>query len=250
VATVLEKHQVQYYVCSHCGFVQTEEPYWLEEAYSEAITRADIGLVGRNVLGSEQVKLLILAFFNDRGKFLDYGGGYGMFVRLMRDAGLNFYLYDQYCENLFAKGFEVDGPGDGSFELVTAFEVFEHLVDPIKEIDRMREFSPSILFSTNLVTSPPPPLGQWWYYVVEHGQHVSLYTKRSLQVLAERFGMNLCSDGLTLHLLTPRGISQRAFRAMFNRYVRIVARKWLMRRLRGRSLLSGDYEMITRHKLD
>src|SRR5688572_15218026 len=114
VATVLEKHQVQYFVCSHCGFVQTEEPYWLEEAYSEAITRADIGLVGRNVLGSEQVKLLILAFFNDRGKFLDYGGGYGMFVRLMRDAGLNFYLYDQYCENLFAKGFDVEGPGDGS----------------------------------------------------------------------------------------------------------------------------------------
>ena len=36
-AKVLQKYNVDYFQCSNCGFVQTEEPYWLDEAYSEAI---------------------------------------------------------------------------------------------------------------------------------------------------------------------------------------------------------------------
>jgi hypothetical protein len=243
-AIVLERHHVRYFCCPDCGFVQTEEPHWLGEAYSEAITKTDIGLVSRNLGAYEQSKSLILAFFNDRGKFLDYGGGYGMFVRLMRDAGFDFYLFDQYCQNLFAKGFAVDGPGGKPYELVTAFEVFEHLVNPMAEIERMREFSPNILFSTVLISSPPPPLGKWWYYALEHGQHVSLYTRRALELIAQRFGVNLLSDGESLHLLTSKRISPWAFRAMLNRYGRLFAKRWLGRRLRGRSLLGSDYENI------
>ncbi len=43
-AKVLGKYDVQYYQCVITGFIQTEEPYWLEEAYSSAITKLDIGL--------------------------------------------------------------------------------------------------------------------------------------------------------------------------------------------------------------
>jgi hypothetical protein len=50
-------------------------------------------------------------------------GGYGMFVRLMRDGGFDFHREDPLCDNLFAQGF--DRQDDGTFELVTAFEVFE-----------------------------------------------------------------------------------------------------------------------------
>lgn len=35
--TVLNKYDIDYFKCSTCGFVQTEEPYWLEEAYSSAV---------------------------------------------------------------------------------------------------------------------------------------------------------------------------------------------------------------------
>jgi hypothetical protein len=243
-AVVLASHNVNYYACPKCGFVQTEEPYWLAEAYSSAITKTDIGLVGRNVSLAEQTKLLILACFDDRAKFLDYGGGYGMFVRLMRDAGFDFYLYDQYCENLFAKGFSVEAPTENRYELVTAFEVFEHLVDPMAEIERMRQFSPSILFTTTLVASPPPKPGEWWYYALEHGQHVALYSKRSLEVIAERLGCRLFSNGQNLHLLTPKQISRWKFRAILNPRVRRFAKHWLNRRMRGRSLLASDYEKI------
>ena len=209
---VLEEHNVSYFLCPRCGFVQTEDPYWLDEAYSDAITKTDIGLVGRNLSLAEQTKLLILAYFNDRGKFLDYGGGYGMFVRLMRDAGFHFYLYDQYCENLFAKGFSVEGQGNAEYELVTAFEVFEHLVHPMADIGRMLQFAPNLFFTTTLIASPPPPLDQWWYYGLEHGQHVSLYSQQTLSYIAEHFGLHLLTNNQSLHLLTARRLPSWKFR--------------------------------------
>jgi len=49
------------------------------------------------------------------------------------------------------------------YELVSAFEVFEHLVNPLEEIERMLRLSDSILFSTLLVPTPAPGLADWWY---------------------------------------------------------------------------------------
>ena len=34
--------------CPKCGYVQTETPYWLEQAYVHAINRSDTGLLRRN----------------------------------------------------------------------------------------------------------------------------------------------------------------------------------------------------------
>ena len=44
-AQVLRKYRVQYFRCQHCGFIQTEEPYWLEEAYTTAIAMQDVGIM-------------------------------------------------------------------------------------------------------------------------------------------------------------------------------------------------------------
>ncbi len=48
-APVLGKYRVSYFRCEHCGFLQTESPYWLPEAYQEPITRQDTGYVHRNL---------------------------------------------------------------------------------------------------------------------------------------------------------------------------------------------------------
>ena len=246
-AHVLDKYLVQYFRCDRCGFIQTEEPYWLTEAYSEAITKSDLGLIGRNVSLAGLVKLLIVGMFDYHSKFLDYGGGYGMFVRLMRDAGLDFYLYDQYCPNLFGKGFAVEAAEatvNESFELVTAFEVFEHLVDPMRDIERMRQFSPSILFTTTLVPTPPPAPGEWWYYGLEHGQHVALYSYETLSIIAKHFDVNLVSDRKYFHLLTPKPVPRWLFKALLNRWGRLCLKGLLSRKLAGRSLLAADYEKL------
>jgi hypothetical protein len=95
-----------------------------------------------------------------------------------------------------------------------------------------------------LITSPPPLPGGWWYYGLEHGQHVSLYSYKSLMVIADQLGLNLLSDRKLFHLLTAKKISERAFNAMQNGMFRRLAKPWLARRLRGRSLLASDYEKL------
>ena len=151
-AKVLNKYDVQYYRCLDCGFICTEEPYWLDEAYSSAIASTDIGLIMRNMFFSDKVsailKTILKSLPNAQMCALDYGAGYGMFVRMMRDYGFNFYWYDKYCENLFAKTFESKYE---HYDILTAFELFEHLSNPYADSDKIVKLSDSIIFSTELV---------------------------------------------------------------------------------------------------
>jgi len=211
---VLDKHQVSYFRCSFCGFVQTEDPYWLSEAYSEAINNSDVGLVSRNLRFSLITKSIILAFFDRNGDFIDYGGGYGLFVRLMRDYGFDFQWHDEFCPNLFATNSEMDPSHDRRYELLTAFEVFEHLANPLHDISKMLDLSGSIFFSTELLSTNPPRPGNWWYYGLEHGQHISFYTQRSLSCIADKFNLKLYTDGRSLHLLTDKTVSPCLFKIM------------------------------------
>ena len=58
-SVVLGRYPVEYFVCPNCGFIQTEEPYWLDEAYSDAIVDSDIGLMGRNIALSKMVAAIL-----------------------------------------------------------------------------------------------------------------------------------------------------------------------------------------------
>ncbi|GAC1563825.1 MAG: hypothetical protein NVS2B7_37780 [Herpetosiphon sp.] len=242
---VLAKYDVGYHKCVACGFVQPDAPHWLDEAYSNVITNSDLGLVQRNMFLSKLTAAIIHTHFDAGGRFIDFGGGYGLFVRMMRDLGLNFYRYDKFCPNLFAQRFEVDLEDRGVYNLVCAFEVFEHLVDPMTEIDQMLKFSRNILFSTTLVPQKTPPVDEWWYYGLEHGQHVSLYSRESLQVIAERAGLRLYTNGVDLHLLTEKKISER----VFNIVCRYRAARVINKLSARKSLLGDDYFMVTGKRL-
>ncbi len=217
VAKVLGKYEVEYFKCSNCGFVQTEEPYWLDEAYSQPIASSDVGLAFRNLSFSQITQNLLFNFFNHQSKFLDYGGGYGLFVRLMRDAGFDFYWLDKFCQNIFAEGFEIGQATNDQFELVTAFEVFEHLVYPINEVEELLKNSRNILFSTELLPESNPKPDEWWYYVLHEGQHVSLYTAKSLSIIATKFNLNFYSNGSSLHLLTEKELPDDLFQQLAKR---------------------------------
>ena len=214
---VMGKYDVDYFKCSNCGFVQTEEPYWLEEAYSQPIASSDVGLAFRNLSFSQITQNLLFNFFNHQAQFLDYGGGYGLFVRLMRDAGFDFYWLDKFCQNIFAQGFEIDAAANNQFELVTAFEVFEHLVHPIDELEELLKISRNILLSTELLPESNPKPDEWWYYVLHEGQHVSLYTAKSLSILAAKFNLNFYSNGSSLHLLTEKELPDDLFQQLAKR---------------------------------
>ena len=201
---IIGKYEISYYHCLNCDFVQTEEPYWLDEAYSRPINLSDTGYMVRNLYYSKQLTVLLYLLFGNSARFLDYAGGYGVFVRLMRDIGFDFYWYDKYTENLFAVGFEWNE--QSKIDAVTLFEVFEHFVDPIPEIENLLKITDTIICSTELYPQPLPEPNAWWYYGLDHGQHIAFYSEKTFQFVAKSYGMNYYNIG-SLHILTKKKIS-------------------------------------------
>lgn len=238
---VFNKYDITYFQCTKCDFIQTENPYWLKEAYASAITSIDIGLLYRNLFNLPITSAVINKYSNPLGKFIDYGGGYGIFTRLMRDKGFEYFRQDLYCENLFAKHFDInDLSTKGKFEMLTAFEVFEHLADPQEELEKMLQYSDNIFFSTEL-TLPGRIDKNWWYFMPQTGQHISLYSRKSLINLAEKNELHFYSNGTNLHLLTKKKIQPFLFK-LLTRYK--VAQLYCYFRGKNRSLLMKDYEYI------
>ncbi len=133
---VLGRHRATYLRCAACGYVFVEDPHWLAEAYADhAIAALDTGIVMRNLWLADAVDALLRWRFRGVRTALDWGGGTGLFVRLMRDRGHDFRWSDPHCENLFALGFEADE--QQPFDLVTCFEVVEHLTDPLPAFERL-----------------------------------------------------------------------------------------------------------------
>lgn len=207
-ADILKKYKTTYYKCISCGFIQTDQPFWLDEAYTSAITKQDVGLLKRNLLITPILATLINTFFRRGKEFIDYGGGYGILTRLMRDKGYNFNQFDIYCDNIFSVGFDKIAPGEtANYELLTSFEVFEHLLDPVNELSNMLKWSSNIFFSTELQPSKVDSPTDWWYIMPETGQHIAFYTEKSLQLMGAKFGLLYYTNGFNLHLFTKMKIN-------------------------------------------
>jgi len=205
-------NSVDYFGCTECGYVQTENPYWLEEAYNDPINFSDVGIMARN-LGNLKVVLASLRLLKKlHGTLVDYSGGYGILVRLLRDVGIDANWHDPYCSNILAAGFDYKS-GDIA-DLVTCFEAFEHFVDPVAELKRLLTISPNVLISTELIATPAPASESWYYYGLDHGQHIGFFRTETLEYLARKFNKNLISDGKSFHLLSDVRIDQTLWKAL------------------------------------
>ena len=232
---ILNKYEVQYYHCPECGFTQTQEPYWLEEAYSEAISISDTGVMSRNLNLSKFSQVIFSFVSNPNGKFLDFGGGYGIFTRMMRDKGFDFYWYDKFAYNLVARGFEGSIDGSAKYEAITSFENFEHLLNPLEDIEKMLSLSDTVLFSTELMPTELPEPNKWWYYCLEHGQHISIFSRKSLEYIAQKNGFNFISNGSTLHLFSKKKVSAKIFFI-----TKVILKLGLDRLMKNRSKTNDD----------
>ena len=241
-AKILKKYNIKYHLCLTCRHLQTEEPYWLDEAYLNTIAAEDTGILKRNYDNRIVTSAVIEAFFNAQSRFLDYAGGWGILTRLMRDEGHDFVWCDKYSKNLFARGFEYK-PGD-KIELLTAFEVLEHLVSPMEELEQMFTISPNILFSQPFLPTPLPKPDDWWYYAAETGQHINFYSRQSIEYIAAHFNKNYvyCND---FHLFSDKIIAQEDFETVIKNAYYIYLKHSHIRK----SKISQDIEYVKSLKL-
>jgi hypothetical protein len=102
---------------------------------------------------------------------------------LLRDYGVDARPEDRYATNTYAQGFDADQRQ--APVLYTAFEVLEHYADPKNDLDMLFSCQPdSIVVTTALYEGQGP---DWWYLTPDSGQHVFFYTRRALEIVADRF---------------------------------------------------------------
>jgi hypothetical protein len=185
--TVLARHRVAYHQCETCGLTQTDAPHWLEEAYASPIHPTDTGILARNL----DARRVVATFLHLTGvgaqPCLDWAGGFGLFTRLMRDAGFAFLHHDPMAENLFARGFEWHDGADAPF-VVTAFEVLEHFVRPLEAFGQIAAFGARYLITRTELHPGVAPAERWPYLSVESGQHVAFYRRDTLARLGAACG--------------------------------------------------------------
>ena len=193
---------IYYARCDHCGFCFAPEMHrWSIEEFSRRIYNDDYKLVDPDYLEARPKAngQMLAGMFASQSlsiRHLDYGGGNAVLSNMLFAAGWDSTSYDPF----------VDGPLPGNlgkFNLVTSFEVFEHVPDVqdlISTLSSLVADDGMILFSTLLSDGNLAPNQRvlWWYASPRNG-HISLFSRRSLALLGEKEGFELVSFSPNLH---------------------------------------------------
>ncbi len=154
-----------------------------------------------------------LARFHDSGRLLDIGCGDGLFLVAAKERGWAAYgseFGEGPRQRAMAHGLDVrDAPFPatptelGSFDVVTATEVIEHVPDPRAEVDRIRTLlrPGGCLYMTtpNFDSLSRRLIGARWR-IIDYPEHINLFTPRTLDRL-------LVSAGLTQLSMRTTGLS-------------------------------------------
>ncbi len=202
---------IYYYLCNQCGYCFAPEiiswdlKKFSEKIYNEAYIVVDPEY--KNNRPQANAKLLLNVFKGKEKyiKHLDYGGGNGLLSKLVLKSG-----WDSSTNDPFVNKDIHDIKDLGQFNLITAFEVFEHVPDArslMSSLDSLLKEDGLILFSTALSDGniKKNQRLKWWYASPRNG-HISLFSKKSLTILVKMYGFSLGSFSAYLHVLFKQKI--------------------------------------------
>jgi SAM-dependent methyltransferase len=196
---------VSYALCGRCGFCFAPElsAWTLDEferrIYNDQYVLVDPDYVERRPGANAAGLTAMFRTLPTSVRHLDYGGGNGLLAKLLQEAKWDSTSYDPFVDrNLGVEQL-------GKFDLITAFEVFEHVPDVRQLMSNLRSLlAPNglVLLSTLLSDGniQPDQRINWWYASPRNG-HISLFSRSSLATLAQSSGLNFASFSDGLHVL-------------------------------------------------
>jgi SAM-dependent methyltransferase len=196
---------VYYFLCDHCGHCHAPEfRHWGHEEfrrriYNDDYVRVDPDYVERRPASCAAQLVQVLGAAASSIRHLDYGGGSGRLSELLRGSGWNSRSYDPFVTP------DIDPGGLGTFDLITAYEIFEHAADAHHLMSNMSSLLAEdglMIVSTLLSDGERAPRRRltWWYASPRNG-HISLFSRNSLTLLATTYGFRLGGTGPGLHIL-------------------------------------------------
>lgn len=192
---------IYYALCEQCGFCFSPEiSSWTPADFEARIYNAgylavDPDYAEARPRSNANALLSLFGTIPESIRHLDFGGGCGMLRDILLNSGWNSASYDPFVDRTCDPG------SIGRFDLITAFEVFEHVPDVPKLMSTLRLLlAPGgmILLSTLLSDGHIQPGNRltWWYASPRNG-HISLFSRKSLARLAADHGFHVgsFSDG-------------------------------------------------------
>ncbi|MFA6742470.1 MAG: methyltransferase domain-containing protein [Arcobacteraceae bacterium] len=196
---------VNYHLCNYCYFCFAPEfKGWSDKDFEKKIYNKDYIFVDPEyevTRAQRNGNLLLKLLKNCKQdiKHLDYGGGNGELSKMLNKNNISSKTYDPYStKNKYISD---------KFELITAFEVFEHINDVdllFNNLTNLLSNDGAIIFSTGLnddYLSNNKTLSQWWYASPRNG-HISLFSRKSLEILSVKYHLQFKSiNYLGIHIL-------------------------------------------------
>jgi len=193
---------IYYRRCANCKFLFTDAfDHWTHDDFRRYIYNDEYILVdpdyrtARPRVNAEYV-VRHWAATKAETHVLDFGGGNDTFCAALRESGFPIAVtYDPMVP-------EFATPPRGKYDLVTSFETFEHLPDPIAGIASILEFAadPGLIFFTTLLQpSDFDQQGLNWWYVGPRNGHVSLFSRQALTAAWQRYGYKVASLADNIH---------------------------------------------------
>lgn len=194
-------YPVYYRRCSVCSFAFTTAfDTWTyadfhQQIYNEDYIKVDPNFV--EVRPTTNAQVMADTFQGSRTSIhiLDYGGGSGLTADLLRRQGFSAKTYDPFSE--------FNEIPTERFDLISCFEVMEHVPSPRETVARMISLlmeTGAILFSTLVQPAEFDTIGLNWWYAGPRNGHVSLYSELSLELLFQPYGMRVRSFSEGVHM--------------------------------------------------
>jgi hypothetical protein len=199
----------EYLECRTCRMLQSSH---LDGHTSEQLARLyaapdvkelDSGAAWRQwAVASRTLELARLACLSDRPgrptRHLDFGGGSGFLAGVTATKlGWNSTTYEPYGAPCYAtERCVVSWPEvaeRGPYEVITATEVLEHMLDPLEALHRLRSvLAPDFaaLYVTTGRYVPGLHDSSWSYLAPQSGQHVCFWAEETIRFAAQLLGMN------------------------------------------------------------
>jgi len=200
-----------YYRCGECAFIFTDfcdtfsPAEWHTHIYNADYARIDPDYVSVRPHGNAKVVDAVAHWFKRSLVGLDYGGGSGLTSKLLRERGYVYDTYDPFGETRLSPDLR------GTYNFCSAFEVIEHSPNPRELMQTIVSLATPgrliMMIGTQTHDGSVCDASRlsWWYVGPRNG-HISIYSRRSLAVLAAQFGMTCTCVSKSTHLLT-RGYS-------------------------------------------
>ena len=190
--------------CQACGFAYFEDAHrWNEKQFRAAIYNEEYHLCDPPFREERPQKLAVwLGPLLGRRSLIDFGGGEGRLAELLVERGVDARSYDPFYG-------DAHWP-QGVFDVVTAFEVVEHVPDQqwlFRALKSLCRPDGIIVFSTLLKDTNLT--GDWWYASARNG-HVSFHSQDSLRRLMAAHDLACISLSPELHIAAPKADSLAA----------------------------------------